>query len=150
MTEWSSWTDCQCGHSDQKNRTRSIKKHKVGDGQPCHHIKQTGTCTIVPCDCSVVNPGYYGDLCTNRDCVLSSWSAWEGCAGCPRRCSQSHFDCPTLHHKKHRTRYVTITKAGFGKGCGKTSDTDSCGYRCVFGCSGGGIMSAPQCKYSRV
>ena len=150
MTAWSSWTNCRCGYSDQKNRTRSIKNHKVGEGLPCFNIKETGTCTIVPCDCSVVNPGYYGDRCTNRDCVLSSWSSWEGCTGCPHGCGQTPTMCSTLHPKKHRKRHVTITKVGLGKGCsGKTSETNSCGYRCVYRCSGGAFFSKRVCKYNR-
>ena len=138
MTAWSSWTNCRCGHADQKTRTRSVKEGKVGEGLPCFRTKETGTCTIVPCDCARINPGYYGDLCQNRDCHLSQWSSFTIC---PTKCARQRIlgkvDRPTRYPRKTRRRSVQIEKAGNGKSCSsRLSDSDSCGYKCVNRCGG--------------
>ena len=129
MTTWSSWTNCRCGYTDNKSRTRNIKNGVVGEGKPCMETEETGTCTMVPCDCDEVNPGHYGDRCEDRDCVLSSWSEWSGCG-----CHCPSHNCGRTYPRKHRTRSVQTEQAGNGKECGDTSQNDSCGHGCRMYC----------------
>ena len=133
MTNWSPWSNCACGHTHAKNRTRAVNKGSAGEGLPCFDTKENGTCTMTPCNCAEIRPGYYGNRCENRHCVLSDWSSWSTCAKCPRKnCNREA--CPTLHQRKHRTRNVNAEKVGSGRSCGARSDTSSCGYKCIRQC----------------
>ena len=134
MTNWSKWTDCRCGYADKKSRTRSVKTTAVAEGQTCLHTKETGTCTMVPCNCAKIRPGHYGDRCEHRDCKLSQWSSWTKCKGCPG-IDCTFTDCPTLHRKKYRKRHVMVSKVGGGKQCGALKQSNSCGYKCVQYCT---------------
>ena len=144
---WTTWTKCRCGHEDTKYRSRRINIFDSGEGLPCVRTYEKRLCgAMEPCNCAVINPGYYGDLCENRDCALSSWSSWSSCKSCPtHECYRDN--CPTLYPKKRRTRSVKIKQVGHGKGCGGRSDSDSCGYRCQKICYGEGIS---RCQYIKL
>ena len=146
MTNWSAWTTCPCGTNDPKTRNRSVKIQPSGEGEKCKQTEETATCTMTPCDCSS-KPGYYGDKCDKRDCVLTKWSSWSSCQSCPARCADP--SCPqTISPQKTRTRSVKTAKDGNGRDCsGSKSETNSCGYRCYRRCVGrpGGAI----CGYRR-
>ena len=124
MTAWSAWTSCRCGYTDPKSRTRSVSVSLIGGGKRCPTTSESGTCTMVPCDCSS-KPGYYGNRCENRNCVLHEWSSWSSCYNC------RGYSCRTLNPQKHRSRSIKISKVGNGVECSVTrSETHSCGYTC--------------------
>ena len=139
MTLWSAWSNCRCGYTDKKNRTRAIKTASAGEGLQCVHTKEDGICTMIPCDCDRIKPGYYGDRCEHRHCEMHQWSYWKGCGGCPgkrKRCQDGYCPAkwPTLWPKGYRTRGIKTTKVGKGKECGSQKETDYCGYKCVEKC----------------
>ena len=128
MTAWSAWTNCRCGYTDSKSRTRSVSVSPIGDGKSCPSTSERGTCTMVPCDCSS-KPGFYGNRCENKNCVMQQWSSWSGCYDC--RPIGSSMKCHTYHPMKHRSRGVLTNKVGNGVECSrKRSETNSCGYTC--------------------
>ena len=131
MTNWNAWTNCPCGTTHAKTRTRSVKIPLAGAGKRCKPTTERGICTKVKCDCSS-KPGSYGDRCENRDCVMGSWSSWSTCKGCPK--CDGIYNCPHFNPRKSRSRSVRIQKEGNGRACGSTTDSDSCGYRCVYRC----------------
>ena len=144
MSAWSVWTNCRCGHTDAKTRTRSVTTQAIGQGFPCKHTQETGTCVMTPCHCPTVRPGYYGDRCDNRHCVLHPWSAWSPCA-CPGGVSRSQL--ASITPKKHRTKAVKLTKVGSGNACGNRWEENYCGFTCVQQCTTYFEGDAPYCNY---
>ena len=145
MTTWSAWLtqhgDCRCGYTDTKNRTRSVRIQPTGNGEKCPPLTEEGNCTMEPCDCKRIRPGYYGNRCENRDCVLSDWTVWtnDNCQVwndgllCFKDCPGG---VPRCQPTRHRSRYVKVSQVGAGKDClpGR-SETSSCGITCVKRCS---------------
>ena len=129
MTNWNAWTNCPCGTTSAKTRTRSVKIPLAGAGKRCKPTTERGICTKVKCDCSS-KPGSYGDRCENRHCVMGSWSSWSTCKACP----QCHGNCPQLNPRKYRRRSVRTQKEGNGRACGRTTESNYCGYKCVYRC----------------
>ena len=138
MSPWSSWApSCRCGYTDARSRTRSMLSRPIGNGSLCQSTKETGKCVLTPCDCAKTNPGYYGDRCQDRDCVLDQWSSWTGACDCSH--SLICFEvsgCPKIKTPtKQRSRGVKITRAGSGKRCiGARSETSNCGFVCILSC----------------
>ena len=148
MSPWSSWTpSCRCGYTDARTRTRTILSQPKGNGTRCPPTKETGRCVMTPCNCATTNPGYYGDRCQNRDCVLYQWSSWTDTCKCNDLdgCDKYSF-CPEIKTPtKQRSRGVKIYRAGSGKHCGARSETSNCGYVCKKIC---GFQSS-ACWYSK-
>ena len=128
VSDWSAWSPCRCGYEDQKTRERYIVADFSGNGWECPSLKETSLCEMTPCNCSTVNPGFYGPRCEDRDCLLSQWSNWSPCVKpCPSgTCKKS--ECPTpAVETRTRSRNVLIAKAGNGTECtGETSDETDC------------------------
>ena len=147
MTTWSLWTNCRCGHTDAKTRTRAVTTESVGQGFPCKHTQETGTCVMTPCHCPTVRPGYYGDRCENRNCVLKPWSDWSPCA-CPGGTTRNRL--PNITPKKQRTRDEQLPKAGSGAECGPQWEENYCGFTCVHQCRRITFDDWwPTCRYHR-
>ena len=146
MNEWSSWSNCPCGYTNPKQRTRTIKHPQVGNGRPCPQKQDSGTCALVNCDCSS-KPGYKGPRCEDRDCVLGPWSSWSPtCPGCPR--GETRYNAPALTHYKRRSKSIQVHRDGNGSHCtGRTSDSTSCGYVCKVDYIFNEMYSS--CKYIR-
>ena len=141
MDNWANWSNCRCGHTDRKSRTRRIKTARAGEGLLCMPTTENGTCTMTPCNCPAIGKsGYYGDRCEKRDCVLTQWSSWTGsnCPGCPDRNRTFKYcyprsSCPswsTQTPKRSRSRSIQTSKVGGGRDCGPKSETSGCGYKC--------------------
>ena len=92
----------------------------------CSVLKSTA-CT--PCNCHVNGSSstscddngvcsckgtFWGAKCSNRDCRVTSWSAWAGCG----RCGYSD--------PKTRTRRVSAPPIGMGKQCPSLQETGRC------------------------
>ena len=148
MNTWSDWTSCRCGYTDAKTRTRSVKTPTAGEGMPCKDTTEAGICTMKPCDCRTMRPGFKGDRCEDRDCVLGAWTTWSACAHCPAGDTRG-TRLPTITPRKTRSRGVKITKVGKGNNCGSSTQTDYCGYRCVHVCQDqvSLVGSSTYCRY---
>ena len=73
--------------------------------------------------------GYYGDLCQDRDCTLTSWTAWSRCTPCPGKCEWDA--CPKsvrTDEYRSRQRGVKIHNAGAGRCEGERRQSAYCGY----------------------
>ena len=156
MAPWSHWTNCRCGYSDKKSRSRTVQTAPAGEGLQCLHMKEDGVCTMTPCDCATMKPGFHGNRCENRDCVMNQWSYWKDCGGCPgrtQRCQAGYCGArwPDIWPTGYRTRSVKITKVGGGKECGAARETASCGYKCYQYCrsSWTGGYTAYNCYYRK-
>ena len=145
MTTWSDWTNCRCGHTDTKNRTRSVTTQSAGEGFACKHTQETGTCVMIPCHCPTIRPGYYGDRCEHRDCVLKPWSAWSSCA-CPG--GTTLYRLPNITPKKQRSRDKQLSKVGSGAECGPQWEENYCGFTCVSQCRK--FLDEIHCSYHSV
>ena len=147
VTNWSSWAGCtRCGYTDPKNRTRQVSMQPVGNGHKCPPLLETGTCTMIHCDCET-KPGYYGVRCENRDCAWGGWSAWSSCESCGGSCKKP---CPTKNPTKSRSRKKSLLKVGNGNDCtGGDWESDSCGYSCVQKChtKHGRLEDHERCYY---
>ena len=153
LTEWSQWAKCPCGRRVGTYRLRDIKSQPVGDGRKCGGLmRETKWCKVVKCDCK---PGYYGNQCEKRDCVLHHWSAWSTCESCPKyRCDKFGHIFPkckeTKFPKKTRSRGIKITKVGDGIACSsRQSESNYCGYACSTQCRFPRTLSGPYCSYGR-
>ena len=141
MTPWSAWSTCRCGYTDKKNRTRTIQTPSAGEGLQCPAAKEESICAMTPCNCAVEKPGYRGERCESRDCVLHQWGSWTGsnCDGCPsaEKLCVPRNTCPnwsTTWPTRHRSRGAKITKDGYGKDCDTQNESSSCGYKCETYC----------------
>ena len=128
MGEWTEWSKCPCGVAGvRRSRSRSSKSFPTGYGIRCPSDNMQYTiCSKIPCKCTA---GYYGDLCQDRDCTLTSWTKWSKCPACPPTCEG--YNCPTPIAKRQyrsRKRQVKIKKAGIGKCEGEKRQTANCGY----------------------
>ena len=156
MTKWGAWTTqhgkCRCGYADAKHRTRSVRIQPVGKGKKCLSKKETGKCTMVPCDCKKIKPGYYGNRCEKRDCSLSDWTAWNthSCllisgVRCVYECGGKQRCTPM----RYRRRSVSVKKVGDGKDCPSSrSESSSCGFSCKKNCFSYG--NHHTCVYNKV
>ena len=145
MTAWTAWTpECRCGYTDPKHRNRTINIQPLGKGKPCPSTrKETTKCTMTPCDCKKIRPGYYGDRCEKRDCQLANWSSWSDTCACPD-CS---WNCKDSFPNKRRSRGVKITKVGGGRSCsGSQKESARCEYWCKWWCPSQHIVT---CKYKK-
>ena len=128
MGDWTAWSKCPCGIAGvRKRRSRTAKSFPTGYGIRCPRDNvQYTTCEKIHCKCTT---GYYGDLCQDRDCTLTSWTKWSKCTPCPPTCDGDL--CPTTfpkHQYRSRERRVHIHKAGNGKCEGERRQTAYCGY----------------------
>ena len=145
LSDWTQWAGhCPCGQDTiKRNRTRSVLTSLLGKGKPCATTRiEESRCALVPCDCDVMNPGYYGVRCDKRDCKLGEWSSWTDTCYCPREtCSITINDLITSTPStkcaafttptKQRSRGVSVHKAGSGIECnGTRSDSSDCAFRC--------------------
>lgn len=81
-----------------RTRTRSIKTQPYCGGKSCPALKDTTSCSQY----------------NNRDCVMSSWTAWSLCSnGCGSGWST-------------RTRTITTPALCRGKACGAKSESKRC------------------------
>lgn len=66
LADWSDWTGCDSNTGNmQAFRTRGVARQAYGGGLPCvGSVKESGSCPKI----------------TDRDCRLSDWSPWGGCA----------------------------------------------------------------------
>ena len=132
FTEWSLWSECPCGKRVETQRWRSLKSRRVGDGNECEgYPRDRKWCKVVKCDCK---PGYYGNQCEKRDCVLHQWSSWSTCDSCPKK--RCDFKCPKgKAPKKSRSRGVKVARVGGGIACSsRRSETNYCGWHCTTRC----------------
>ena len=151
MTMWSDWTNCRCGYTDGKTRSRSVQTPAAGEGMACKDKTQAGICTMKPCHCPTMRPGFKGDRCEDRDCVSHTWSAWTVCAPCPAGNTRG-TKLATITPTKTRSRGVKVSKVGNGKDCGAPTEPGYCGYRCVHVCQENISLygTSTYCQYHRV
>ena len=136
MGEWTEWSNCPCGVAGVRRRRSRIPKSLptwYGIRCPTENVQYT-TCEKIACKCQT---GFYGDLCQDRDCTLTSWTSWKECTPCPTPCVK--YKCTTAipkHEYRSRERRVQIQKAGNGKCEGEKYQSAYCGYcktECLFG-----------------
>ena len=107
---------------------------------------QHAPCEKKPCKCK---NGYYGDLCQDRDCTLTSWTAWSRCTPCPGKCEWDA--CPKsvrTDEYRSRQRGVKIHNAGAGRCEGERRQSAYCGYckmTCFLNYLPTGNMSPTRC-----
>ena len=149
MGEWSAWSKCPCGVTGRrKSRSRSSKSFAAGYGKRCPtNNVQRAPCEKKPCKCK---KGYYGNVCQDRDCTLTSWTTWSRCTPCPGACKWP--SCPKTvpkHEYRSRHRGVKINKAGAGRCEAERRQSAYCGYcKMTSTCSmfrfyAGNIMDGP-------
>ena len=136
MNHLSDWTTCRCGYADRKTRTRSVQTTPVGKGKACPNKNETGTCTMVPCNCAKIKPGYHGNRCEDRHCELHQWSSWGGCDRCQNlgSCSINSRAClaKIYYPNRHRSRGVKTTRAGGGRACSSNRrESKKCAHMCT-------------------
>ena len=152
VTSWSAWSNCRCGYTDPKSRTRSVSIQPVGGGKACPATTDSSQCTMVPCPCT---GGYFGNRCENRHCVLSDWTVWttDNCglanANFPGW-TTCHYQCPNkaagCTPPRYRSRHVTTTKVEVGSECSTDrSQSSGCGFDCFRKCVSG--LSSQVCAY---
>ena len=137
VSNWSSWSECQCGRrpADSKTRTRSITTTFLGNGRRCPALGENGQCPEQPCDCNRIRPGYHGFACENRDCQLGDWSGWNTCS---QRCPSGSCweeDCrdpPAGTRSRHRG--VSVSKEGNGRDCSSNRHESVTCTHCVKKC----------------
>ena len=135
VNDWLAWSTCPCGTTGSKSRNRTVQIRPKGNGKICPSLTDTTRCTLVKCDCSS-KPGYYGDRCENRDCVLTEWSSWTGVCHCRNhKCTHPAGACQTdIPLTKQRRRSVKTDKDGNGRTCSNhRHETAGCG-RCKLYC----------------
>jgi len=104
FTAWTAWapkdacsSSCSEGHAE---RTRSIRTHAHGGGQPC--VGSTSELERCPHDASCTTY-----IPPSRDCVVSEWSVWSLCS---TTCSKGY---------KEHSRTVKVAPSYDGKACPK-------------------------------
>ena len=155
MNSWLAWSNCPCGYTIPKSRSRTVRLHPVGNGKKCPTTEDKGTCTMVPCTCADIRPGFYGDRCEKRDCRVGNWSPWNTghCSiawGGLLRGNVCNYQCNGewgCTPQKTRSRNVVIHKVGAGLGCPTLSQSDSCGFSCGKKCYFRLFVSTPHCQW---
>ena len=150
VNNWLAWSTCPCGTRGPKSRTRTVQIHPKGNGTACPSLTDTGRCTFVKCDCSS-KPGYYGDRCENRDCVLTEWSSWIGGCDCKGyTCTSNQATCQqSIPLSKTRSRKVKTDKDGNGRQCSnQRHETVNCGY-CKLSCTEEDTYAEGICVYNK-
>ncbi|KAK3103876.1 hypothetical protein FSP39_022583 [Pinctada imbricata] len=122
VDQWLSWSNCPCGETPQRSRTRQLINNFTGNGKRCPSQTETSTCPLKQCDCSM-KPGFYGLKCQNRDCQVSNWGAWN--RQCTNYCPQN-----SSNGDQNRRRSVNVSKQGSGKACPATYENRKCGSFC--------------------
>ena len=147
VNNWMAWSTCPCGTTGSKSRNRTVQIHPKGDGNACPSLTETTHCTFVTCDCSS-KPGFYGDRCENKDCVLTEWSSWTGVCDCTNySCTNVDTCTESIPLTKQRSRSVKTDKEGNGRTCSNhRHETAGCG-RCTRTCVEHGDADATVCWY---
>ncbi|XP_068740239.1 protocadherin Fat 4-like [Montipora capricornis] len=99
VSSWTGWGHCSttCG-AGSKTRTRRVTVQQYCNGKSCPSLQQTTSCSQY----------------NNRDCVMSSWSAWSLCSnGCGSGWST-------------RQRSIITQAVCRGKTCGTRSERRQC------------------------